>query len=224
MYKRQQLTPSAQLCLKLLQTTGHRITVAPISRWVSAYWANPCDHTYDELCKVICALTAFSVMWRSGCGGINGIDGIYRSIMDKGDSITGLPPLCRIKGSSNLPSSTELCDALWAICANHDPAIQFDSTSTWGALVLERPVYYDNEAIARFLLLIAAHHAVIGSNGLTKDGAKADHTDMILPSRWDEPHLRTVEHIAPQNPKDSSDWDIKSVSYTHLTLPTILLV
>ena len=205
--KQRPLQPASQLCLKLLKSTGHRITVAPISRWVAAYWADPSDHTYGELCKVICALTSFSVMWRSAHGGINGIDGIYRSIMEKGECITGLPPLCRIKCPSELPSWMELCAALWAICANHDKTVKFDSTSAWSALVFNRPVYDDNEAIARFLLLLAAHHAVVGPNGLTKDGAKADHTNMMSPDRWDDPHLRTVEHIAPRNPKVESDWD-----------------
>lgn len=205
---RRHVDEEAMLCLKFLSSTNHRVTVAPMSRWVSNYWSEPSDEARDAVCSVIKSMTAFSVMWRASHGGIDGIDAKYRSLMLDGHPETGLPPLCRVEGSGNLPDPADLAEALLSICADADTSVAFSDKDSWVERVLTRPVYDDNEAVTRFLLLLAAHHAVPGRKGLAKDGAIADHTNMLTGERWDQSTLKTIEHVAPQSPSaDENSWD-----------------
>jgi hypothetical protein len=114
---------------------------------------------------------------------------------------TGLDPLARyLSVGTPLPSPAVLSEALRDVCSDRGG---FSDREGWVERVKVRPVYEENAKLTRFLLLLAAHHAVPSSGGLTEDGAKAEHTDMLRPDRLTDDHFETVEHVAPQAPLES---------------------
>ena len=190
-------------CLDFLRRTNHSVTVAPFSRYFSAWRASPSEHSRDMVQKAIRAVTAFSVMWRAAHGGTDGIDAEYRSLMLNGVSEV-MQPLARTPTDSHavreLPSITSFVAALWKKASSHK-IYGFSSREEWVERVYARPIYDEQPELARFLLLLASHHAVPdGHTGLTKPGAQADHTDMLRTDRWSDERLATIEHVAPQNP------------------------
>lgn len=194
--------PDAGLCLSFLKQTNHRVAIAPLSRFVAQFANDPSDKHFEELNSVIRGCTAFSVLWRAAHGGTDGIDARYRSLMADGYPSLGLAPLSRAATTEPLPTAAEVCEALRAISAGAASNAYSDKES-WIARARSRPIYDENEALTRFLLLVASHHAIPDDAGLTKTGAKSDATDMLHRERWSDEGLASIEHVAPRSqPKE----------------------
>lgn len=197
------LDPESLLCLEFLKHINHTVTVAPLARYFSSWRSNQSDATRDAVEQVIRASTAFSVLWRAAHGGTDGIDAVYRSLMQSGvqDVMT---PLARTPATSHdersLPDLSSFYGALWKQAAEHSEH-GFTTRTEWVERVYARAIYDEQPELARFLLLLAAHHAIPDDRtGLTKTGAQADSTDMLNPARWDDERFATIEHVAPRNP------------------------
>ncbi|QZY29688.1 DUF262 domain-containing protein [Nocardioides coralli] len=205
------LDDQSLFALRFLNQINHTVVLAPLARYFAAWRKDPSVQTVSALQAAIKSSTAFSVLWRAAHGGTDGIDGIYRKIMSSGvDGICA--PLARTAGSSHDERELPDVSALAAAYRHHlagANGYSFSSKSDWLAHVAGRPIYDEQFELSRFLLLLAAHHAVPEeTSGLTKDGAKADHTDMLKPDRYTtDDRLATVEHVAPQNPTPD-DWAI----------------
>jgi hypothetical protein len=128
---------------------------------------------------------------------------VYRGLMQSGVKDV-MSPLARTAGSSHdqrdVPGITSLVAALWKQASGHAEH-GFSTKDEWIDRVYARSIYDEQPELARFLLLLAAHHAIPdGVTGLTKTGAQADSTNMLNPARWDDERFASIEHVAPQNP------------------------
>jgi hypothetical protein len=201
---------AAQFCLRFMKSINHTIVVAPLSRYFATYRVGGDEGARAELIAASTAMCAFSVLWRAAHGGTDGIDGEYRRLMSSG--IGGvMQPLARTKVETHDPrdvrSVGELKAALRSLLATSTNAA-FTTEDEWVNFSLKRPMYREQPELARFLLLTASHHAIPDADsGLTKDGAEADHTNMITPVRWTDDRMATLEHIAPQKRGVDTAWD-----------------
>jgi hypothetical protein len=209
------LGATTEFALRFATAINHTVLVAPLSRFMAQFRADPGDETQSELERAIRASVAFSALWRAMYGGTAGIDDIYRGLMQKGWPADKEEPdrvvtgLARTSPGSyvarDLPSVDTLIEAFWAIAGAQGPN-SFVEREDWVDRVSRRPLYEQTE-LAKFLLLISGHHAVPkGTTGLLQDGNAGDHTEMLRPDRWgDDERFATVEHVAPQTPNISED-------------------
>jgi hypothetical protein len=208
--KKRNLAPETAIALKFADAINHTILVAPLSRYFAAFRANPTKAQQDELERALRAMVAFSCLWRAAHGGTDGIDGVYRGLMQKGlEGVCG--PLARTSSDNHqeqaLPPVDQLALALRK-SAGDQGTLSFTTRNEWIGLSSSRNFYDDQKDLGRFFLLLSGHHAAPRKNGLLRDGTKSDNTDFLKPERWTDERLKTVEHVAPQTrtsgPED--DW------------------
>lgn len=207
-----ELSHETRFALGFLNKINHTIVQAPLSRFYAGWLANPSPEAVKSVEDVVKAMAAFSALWRAAHGGTDGIDSVYRNLMQDGvDTYCG--PLARTKMQTHdlndLPSVEALSEGMRQLLGT-SKSNSFVSREEWLALTVDRPIYDEQFELAKFLLLIAAHGAIAdGTSGLTKNGNLSDNNDMLKKERYtSDDRLATVEHIAPQSPDDHS-WSEK---------------
>jgi hypothetical protein len=203
------LDAESLFALRFLNHVKHTVVLAPLSRYYSAWRETPSIGTLSALQSAIKGSTAFSVLWRAAHGGTDGIDGEYRKVMVEG--VSGVcNPLSRTNPNGHdvrdLPPVADLLSAYRSLLKGARK-FGFSDSSGWIDLAAKRAIYDEQYELSRFLLLVAAHHAIPDADtGLTKDGQTADHTDMLRADRYTaDDRLSTVEHVAPRTPT-SGEW------------------
>jgi len=215
------------MCLDVLRSSNHSITIAPLVRFYSQYNQAPTHE--KELClnefkEAIKAVTSFSVLWRGSRQGTEQIDSHYRKIMETGIPEIGVPPLARNSGVK--PASESLKKALRHILGKFG---DISNKEEWVKKAWKQPIYSINRPICRLLLLAATHDTCPDEEilGMIKK-AKSGYLDMLNLDHWWREEKLTIEHIAPQEDTDKV-WDSKiydDTDYVHclgnLTLlPTV---
>lgn len=206
------LSHESRFALGFLNKINHTIVQAPLSRFYAEWLADPCDEAALRVESAVKAIAAFSALWRAAHGGTDGIDSVYRGLMQEGvKDYCG--PLARTKMQTHdlneMPSVEDVCKALRHLLSTAKSNF-FATREEWLVLTVDRPIYDEQFELAKFLLLLAAHGAIAdGSSGLTKNGNLSDNNDMLKKERYtSDDRLATVEHIAPQSPDDDS-WSEK---------------
>jgi hypothetical protein len=206
------LSHETRFALGFLNKINHTIVQAPLSRFYAAWLAGPSETSVAEVEKAVKAIAAFSALWRAAHGGTDGIDSVYRTLMQ--DGVKGYcKPLARTKMPTHdlneLPAIEDFISGLRYLLSTAK-SNNFASLEEWLALTIDRPIYDEQFELAKFILLLAAHGAIAdGVTGLTKDGNLSDNNDMLRKERYtSDDRLATVEHIAPQSPDDDS-WSEK---------------
>lgn len=206
------LSHDVRFALGFLNKINHTIVQAPLSRFYAAWLADQSEASVSAVEKAVKAIAAFSALWRAAHGGTDGIDSVYRSLMQDGVG-SYCKPLSRTRMQTHepneLPDINDFVEGLRNLLSGAK-SNRFASLEDWLALTVDRPVYDEQFELAKFLLLLAAHGAIAdGSSGLTKDGNLSDNNDMLRKERYtSDDRLATVEHIAPQSPDDDS-WSEK---------------
>jgi uncharacterized protein with ParB-like and HNH nuclease domain len=204
------------MCLDVLRTSNHSITIAPIVRFYSLYNQAPPqekEHHLNEFKEAIKVIASFSVLWRGSRQGTEQIDSHYRKIMESGIPEIAVPPLARNSGVK--PSSETLKKALRHILAKHG---DINNKEEWVKKAWKQPIYSINKPICRLLLLAATHDTCPDDEnpGLIKK-AKCGYLNMLNLDHWWREEKLTIEHIAPQDDTDKL-WDTKiydDVDYIH---------
>lgn len=195
----------AAVCLHFLVDFGHTITVPLLAQYAAAVGAedDPGDkeQALKEFCKVVYAVTAFTVLWRASRTTTDRIDQVYRDLMSKGSKEAGITGLARgLRGGEKLPAATTIQCALVArLKATKElGGGNVAGKQEWIDRTVVQPIYDINIKLARFVLMLAFHDAVEGGQGQLIRGKVGSHPTLTL-DMWNSKQLATVEHIAPQS-------------------------
>lgn len=213
------LSDDAKLCLFFLKKIKHTITQPLIIRYFSNLKNAPKDSSLEagnSLMEVIKAITAFHILWRGSRQTTEGIDSIYRGLMSNGYPELGIPPIKRF-GQHQLPSAEDLKSAFRDILAKQGG---IKDVNDWKSRLANTPSY-KNSQLAQLILLAASDDAVVDSDvpGLIAKGRPGT-MPMFTFDKFISDDVRTVEHIAPQNPISTDDWDEKIYEFPD-TIDTI---
>lgn len=206
------------LCMEILRSSKHEITIAPLVRFFAQYQkSSGLDRlkSLRELEAAIKAVTAFWVLWRCVRRSTGGIDSRYRELMERGNQKLGIKPLARRDTSkptttpgytySPSPNSQNLIEVLRDVLASRSPGIA--TKSDWIQNAKDMP-FYDTTiptAITR-LVLLAANHDTVPSEVEPGLVLPARNGTMPLMSIQHWRLYSTIEHIAPVD-RNAKGWD-----------------
>jgi uncharacterized protein with ParB-like and HNH nuclease domain len=199
------IADSVFLCIEYLRQFNHSITISLMVRYFSSLRKENQENileSYNEFEAIVKAIAAFSTFWRASRRGTDGIDNVYRTLMDDGCPEVGLEPLARQKASTP-PTSSLVKKALIFILESKGG---INNKEDWCKIASTVPAYKNQPAVARFILLASSHDTVDDPSelGLLKAG-KAGTLDLFNSKEWLDEQSQTVEHVAPQ--QKSSSWD-----------------
>ena len=202
------LSDDAKLCLFFLKKIKHTITQPLLIRYFSWFTNAPKDMApvaEASLVDLIKAITAFHILWRGSRQTTEGIDSIYRGLMSNGYPDLNIPPIKRF-GQNGLPSVEDVKAALRDILAKQGG---IKDVGDWTSRLSNTPSY-KNAQLAQLILLAASDDAVVDSKfpGLIAKG-RLGLMPMFTFEKFISDDVRTVEHIAPQNPSTTDSWDEK---------------
>ncbi|BBB58704.1 hypothetical protein UNDKW_0431 [Undibacterium sp. KW1] len=200
----------AALCIRFLVDLGHTITAPLLAQYAAAVLAatdaEERNAALSELSSVAQAVVAFAVFWRASRTTTDGIDKVFRDLMSKGATSYGLRPLARgLRGDTALPKATVI-QAVLVARLKADRAsggASIGDKNEWVDKVIAQPLYDVNITLARFVLLVAFHDVVEGSNGQLIAGKIGTHNTLKF-DEWVGDKYLTVEHIAPRS--RGKDW------------------
>ena len=173
---------------------------------LARYWEPGLKNTGSEdFYHVIKAVVAFLVLRRSATGGTDGIDGDFRAIMSpRSRRASRRFNLCAGYGVKERLRPKDLKDALVALLKHKLKQLDKD---TWVGQTIGNPLYQQSRELVRFMILLAAHHA-LPSKSIPGTWEKSD----VKPSMNDKNFLNyetwiaktycTVEHVAPKTPPE----------------------
>ena len=194
-------TDEVVLCLDLLRSFKHTITLSPLIRFYSEIrkaGSETRGQAISDFITAVKAITAFSLLWRSSRRGTANIDTHYRKLMESGYDEVGMSSLCRRNNNVDLPApdvemlKRALRSLLQSVGAINDK-------DDWVKETAKIPAYTNQKEVTRFILLAAAHDSVVDklSPGLTVKG-KSGILPLLNYASWRDECAQTVEHIAPQ--------------------------
>ena len=192
------LRKQAVLCLQVLSEAKHDIVVAPLARYYAAHRlaTDEIDDRAREMLMTLRACAAFFGLWRGAYGSTNGIDNVYRKLMN---SSTGAGARFSRFGLelTEVPPAQEMLAFLRSQL--HDAGL--DDRERWIARASTIPVYRHSRQLTKFLLLAASNDSTpdLEHPGLITHGRPGLLSTMTL-GRWSDDAFSTIEHIAPQNP------------------------
>ena len=197
-----ELSGQEKLCLDVLQSAKHSIAIAPLSRFYSAKLEG---HDVSIGCAAQ-ATTAFFGLWRGAMGSTAGIEDKYRTLMARGSEDHSIPPLAR-QNSARSGHPVPSIESLRAYFRLQLEEKGLGTRKDWVQAAMKIPVYSVSKPLTRLLLLAAIHDTIEDpeSPGLVKK-ARGGRLSLLNYDSWADDANITVEHIAPQNPAESTDW------------------
>ncbi len=195
----------ASFCLLYLQEANHKMAHTILSRFYALTIGSQ-NHSEDleeenqkkaqenfaAACQIV---AAFFTLWRSALPN-TGLDNVYRSLLQQqmswkqGNSQVTLDNL-KIHLKNALQEKGIGTQEIWL-----NKAINY--------------LRYDNvKKVCRFCLFMTSQDTISDSEelGLMKIGKPKSSPSYLEPSQWLSKDLKSIEHIAPQKPNSTSDWD-----------------
>ena len=190
------------VCISLLIKTKHTIVIPILARYYTdlILEVNVCDTNYKLYSKIVQTITCFSLFWRLiHQGSTASIDSLYREILANNISTT-----------KKMLTLTELQNKFQSYLNRKATSDSFNKKDF--SRLVSRTSYssIQNNAWLKFFLLVSMHDSTIDLEeaGLEKPGVPNCNPTIRL-DRWDAMDPLTIEHIAPQRPKDPESWDAK---------------
>jgi Protein of unknown function DUF262/Protein of unknown function (DUF1524) len=184
----------AILCILYLQDANHRMANTILSRFYSLVHHNEpnADKEFALACK---AVAAFFTLWRSALTN-TGLDDVYRVLL-------------RDKISWKQGNSALTVDALKIELMNELSKRGVGTNDEWKKKALHYLKYNNAKQVCRFALFVAAHDTIPDPTepGLMKISRPGSYS-YLEPSKWLTEDFKSIEHIAPQKPETSADWDV----------------
>ena len=226
---KQFLDDQISLCIRFLVELGHTITAPLLAQYAAEVDAakdiEERNRALDEFSCVTKAVTAFTVLWRSSRTTTDRIDQVYRDLMSKGSPEHDIPALARgLRGDKSLPKARLIQNVLAARLKSKRPdgGADIGSEQEWIDKVVMQPLYDINTALARFVLLVAFHDVVEGTDGQLIIGKIGTHSTLTFDA-WVGDKYFSVEHIAPQTRGKGWSEDLyKEYEYERLGNLTLL--
>lgn len=182
------------LCTLFLQKANHTMANTVLSRFYSQILDNveKSDIEFFKVCKMI---VAFFVLWRSAYTNA-GLDDMYRKLLRE--------YLGWEKGNQYL-SSQFLATHLKQVLETKS----IGTKSEWVERAKGYLRYDQASVVCRFALFIVSEDTIPDPEapGLMKIGTRGSTPTYLTPQKWISDELKSVEHIAPQNPEYRSSWD-----------------
>jgi len=195
----------AALCVRFLVDFGHTITAPLLAQYAAAVGlhkdAAERKKALTTFCEVVQAVTAFTVLWRASRSTTDRIDQVYRDLMGKGSPDHDVPALARGKrGEGPLPTVQAIQAALAARLQADRKQLgaNIAGKAEWIDKTVPQPLWEINTTLARFVLLIAFHDVVEGSDGHLTRGKLGSNPTLTFEG-WVGEQFASIEHIAPRS-------------------------
>jgi len=195
------------LCIDFLKSLKHNIVFPLLCCFYYQILEQKNEESKKEFAMAVKAVTAFSFLWRSSRTGTQGIDSVYRILMQKGWERTGLEAIANLKNTNGYSKNTSLkaqnlIDALRDILESE---AEIESREKWVMETSKQGIYLNNQTITKFAILAAANNSIIDPEepGLIKKGRKGV-LEIFTLDHWRNEDMLTIEHVAPQ--KKSDNW------------------
>jgi len=185
----------ATLCFLYLQKANHKMANTVLSLFYAQIirGSQDADKEFVSICKIV---AAFFTLWRSSLPN-SGLDEIYRKLLREHISSE--------QGTAKLSSKFVSSYFKEALDKNG-----ISNKLAWINRAKDYLRYDEAQAICRFTLLVVAENTIPDPEniGLIKTGTIGSTSKYLTPQKWNSEELKTVEHIAPQNPEASQIWDV----------------
>ena len=150
----------ARFCLDFLKKANHTIARPLITRFHEIAQISSDKEEMLELFDVIKASAAFFALWRGSRLDTDGIDSRYRSIMKDGVPDI-IPAFARQYSQGARVSAQQVKNAFCHFLREGgNSGKKIESQNDWVDSITSVPLYAKAKAVARFLVLVAAHDAV----------------------------------------------------------------
>lgn len=187
-----QARQAAAISLLYLQDSSHKMANSILSRFYSSVLRGNqgAEQAFIEACK---AIAAFYTLWRAASSNA-GLDDVYRRQLREYFGWEARTPTLSIQKLKQ-ELKQELKDR------------GFSSQSDWVGEAITQLRYDNVQKVCRFALLVAAHDTMPDPEqpGLMTPTIHAGYATYLTPQQWKSPDLQSIEHIAPQQPKQG--WD-----------------
>ena len=160
------------------------------------------ETSFDEFVEAAKACAAFFALWRSA-NSTSGLDDIYRKFLSGSDAPIKVDSH-NWKARPKSISSNELKDYFFEVLKSKS----IDEMENWITQSTRFLVYTEVKTICRFMLFLAGDDQVGGGPkpGLTTAGTLGV-CPLLTLEKWVAGGLKSVEHVAPQNPPTGHGWD-----------------
>ncbi|WP_244215640.1 DUF262 domain-containing HNH endonuclease family protein [Kitasatospora purpeofusca] len=202
-----ELRNQAALCAQVLTEAKHNIVIAPLTRYYAAHRLeqDDIDGRAREFLTAVRACGAFFGLWRGAFGGTNGIDKVYRDLMDEPSaSVDGL----RFKRLGRPLTEVPPVEDMLSFLRQQLQEAGLAEKDRWVAKASEITVYKSSNQLTKLLLLAASNDSTPDQEkrGLIALGRRGLLSTLNLES-WHDQAFSTIEHVAPQ--KTAPGWDAK---------------
>ena len=190
----------ASFLVRYLKDARSKLSAPILARFYSQAVENE-----DQLCEYVAAAkacAAFFTLWRSARS-TSGLDDIYRTFFKGSNGLVKVD-----KHSWNVhpePFSSNNLKQYFLEVLKHEKIAEKEK---WIAASENRLLFTEVKTICRFVLLLAGHDRVADDDhpGLTVPGSKGV-CPLLTLDCWIAEDYKSLEHVAPQNPPDTHDWD-----------------
>lgn len=192
----------ASMLVRYLRDANSKLSAPILARFYSQ--ALNQDASFDEFVEAAKACAAFFTLWRSAKS-TSGLDNIYRRYFMGSDR--GVP----VNGHSwmKLPEPVSAGDLkkYFLEMLQEKGIANFDAWVTGSEHFLH---YEELKTICRFVLFLSGHDRIVSDArpGLTNPGTPGT-CPLLELSYWKAQAYKSLEHVAPQNPPTSHNWDPK---------------
>jgi hypothetical protein len=200
-------------CLHFIRDLGNSLAIPVLTR----YWiVDSGSGDYGTFIGAVKAVTAFLVLRRAATGQTAGIDNDYRALMREGSRTrsTDSIPLCvgLDRQAHQVPPLDKLRTQLASFL--EAPRLPGLTKTEWVEIASKQPLYTHAKSLCKFMLLCAAHNTSPDPAVpyLMKKSRPSPEKDLLNVETWRSRAAQTVEHIAPQNPREGWNDDLYDAS------------
>lgn len=184
-------------CMRLIIEMKTTITIPLLARYF-----DDSKHDLPTFQDAVKATAAFLALYRAYSRGTSGIDSKFRQIMnDHKSGLKKVNPKLSVNQLRNkyINILRELMDV------NETDDIK----QQWIEKVTKNNLYATNKPLVKFLILVANRDSIRDENKphLLKKARKRATENYMRADTWDDYQFQTLEHIAPQERREHSDWD-----------------
>lgn len=202
------------LCVRFLVDLNHTITAPLLAQYAAKVTFSSDDDERKiaqlEFSRIVQAIVAFAVIWRSSRTTTDRIDQVFRDLMSKGYSDINVPPLARgLRDGENLPDADTIQKVLVSKlkAGRSEGGANISTKKEWIDKTVIQPIYDVNTTLSRFFLLAAFHDTVEKVNGQLEIGKVGTHPTLTFQA-WLDDKYSSIEHIAPQSNKNAWSSDL----------------
>lgn len=191
----------ASFLVQYLRDANSKLSAPILARFFIQAMANA--QLVDEFVEATKACAAYFTLVRATRSTTSGLDDTYRRFFKGSDSPVDVSAHNWTDGTVQL-SSAKLKSYFLSVLT-HRNVVNRDQ---WMAASDRVLLYKELKKVVRFVLFVGGHDRVADAEnpGLTIAGNR-NVCPLLTLSHWNSKDLKSIEHVAPQNPPKDHDWD-----------------